>query len=93
MKGAAEFCPAWMVKDKQVYFITSHSTSSEAQYVTPDGFIGATLYGGTSDIAMIRECLDQTIKASQILNVDADFRDNMEKVLNQLYPLFLNRFN
>jgi alpha-L-fucosidase 2 len=86
MKGAAEFCLAWMVMDKQGYLITSPSTSPEAQYVTPDGFVGATLYGGTSDLAMIRECFEQTIKASQILNVDAGFRDNMKLALNQLHP-------
>ena len=86
MKGAAEFCLGWLIKDKQGYFVTSPSTSPENSYITPDGFKGATLYGATSDLAMIRECFEQTIKASRELNSDAGFRDSLETALSQLYP-------
>ena len=91
MKGAAEFCLAWLVWDKQGYLITSPSTSPEAQYITPDGFIGATLYGGTSDLAIIRECFDQSVKASRVLEVDAGFRDSLNTALNQLHPYQIGR--
>jgi alpha-L-fucosidase 2 len=86
MKGAAEFCLDWLVTDKNGNLITSPSTSPENQYLTPDGFVGATLYGGTADLAMIRECFDKTIKASKVLNVDADFRAKLETALSKLYP-------
>ncbi len=86
MKGAVEFCLAWMVKDHNGYYITSPSTSPEALYVTNDGFVGATMYGGTADLAMIRECLIQTIKASEMLNVDYEFRDSMKTALKELLP-------
>lgn len=86
MKGAATFCLAWLVKDKNGYLVTSPSTSPENLYLTPDGFRGATLYGATSDLAMIRECFVQTIKASAELHVDAGFRDSLTIALNQLYP-------
>jgi alpha-L-fucosidase 2 len=86
MKGAAEFCLGWLVKDKHGYLITSPSTSPENMYITPDGFKGATLYGSTSDLAMIRECFNQTIKAAQELNIDTGLRDSLQKAVNQLYP-------
>nr|WP_315240676.1 glycoside hydrolase family 95 protein [uncultured Flavobacterium sp.] len=86
MKGAAEFCLGWLVPDKNGNLITSPSTSPENQYKLADGFIGATLYGGTADLAMIRECFDKTIKASKILNVDADFRKKLETALSKFYP-------
>jgi alpha-L-fucosidase 2 len=86
MKGAAGFCLAWMVKDKNGYLITSPSTSPENTYITPDGFRGATLYGGTSDIAMIRECLKQTIEASEMLKIDSGFRDSLKTAISQLFP-------
>jgi alpha-L-fucosidase 2 len=54
--------------------------------VTPDGYKGATLYGGTADLAMIRELFQQTIKASETLNTDAEFRGKLEKALTKLYP-------
>jgi alpha-L-fucosidase 2 len=86
MKGAAEFCLGWLVNDKQGYLVTSPSTSPENFYITPDGFRGATLYGSTSDLAMIRECFQQTIQASKLLNLDTGFRDSLSTALNQLYP-------
>jgi len=86
MKGSAEFLLGWMVTDKNGNLITSPSTSPENQYLTSDGFVGATMYGGTADLAMIRECFDKTIKASKALNTDADFRGKLETALSKLYP-------
>ncbi|MDQ6471300.1 glycoside hydrolase family 95 protein [Flavobacterium sp. LHD-80] len=86
MKGAAEFCLGWLTTDKNGNLITSPSTSPENQYKLADGFVGATLYGGTADLAMIRECFDKTIKASKVLNVDADFRNKLEKALAKFHP-------
>ncbi|MBW4359251.1 glycoside hydrolase family 95 protein [Flavobacterium taihuense] len=86
MKGASEFFLQWMVTDKNGSLITSPSTSPENKYKTPDGFIGATLYGGMADLAMIRECFDKTIKASKVLNVDAEFSAKLETALSKFYP-------
>ncbi len=86
IKGAAEFCLEWLVEDKDGYLITSPSTSPENSYLTPDGFKGATLYGATSDLAMIRECFKQTIQASDLLGMDDGFRDSLKMALNRLYP-------
>lgn len=86
MKGAALFCLEWMVEDKDGKLITSPSTSPENKYITPTGYHGATFYGGTADIAMIRACLQQTVDASKLLNVDADFRQELESALARLLP-------
>ncbi|MFN3488740.1 MAG: glycosyl hydrolase family 95 catalytic domain-containing protein [Emticicia sp.] len=86
MQGAAQFCLEWLVEDKKGQLITSPSTSPENIYIAPDGYKGATMYGGTADLAMIRECFEQTIKASKILNTDAEFRAKLETALAQLYP-------
>jgi len=86
MKGAAEFCQGWLVEDKNGNLITSPSTSPENQYLLADGFVGATLYGGTADLAMIRECFEKTIKAAKVLNVDANFVSKLESDLTKLHP-------
>lgn len=86
MKGAAQFCKAWLVKDKNGNLITSPATSPENQYKLENGFVGATFYGGTADLAMIRECFDKTIKVSKVLNTDADFRAQLESDLVRLHP-------
>jgi len=86
MKGAAQFCLEWMVEDKNGKLITSPSTSPENKFITPEGYQGATLFGGTADLAMIRECFAQTIKASEILNTDVEFRDKLKQALQKLHP-------
>ena len=86
MKGAAQFCLEWLVEDQKGELITSPSTSPENIYKTPEGYMGATMYGGTADLAMIRECFIQTIKASEILNTDVEFRNKLELALNKLHP-------
>ncbi|MCD0464600.1 glycoside hydrolase N-terminal domain-containing protein [Flavobacterium sp. ENC] len=86
MKGASEFFLEWMTTDKNGKLITSPSTSPENKYIAPDGFIGATMYGGTADLAMIRECFEKTIKAAKVLNTDSDFRTKLEAALSKMYP-------
>ena len=86
MRGAAEFCADILVDDGKGNLVTSPSTSPENQYKTPDGFIAATMYGGTADLAMIRELFLQAIEASRILNKDAEFRHQLEEKLKKLYP-------
>jgi alpha-L-fucosidase 2 len=86
MKGAVQFCLDWLVEDKNGRLITSPSTSPENMYVTPQGYVGATMYGGTADLAMIRELFQQTIAASNVLNIDSEFRSEIEKALAKLYP-------
>ncbi|WP_394991586.1 glycosyl hydrolase family 95 catalytic domain-containing protein [Emticicia sp.] len=86
MHGAAQFCLEWLVEDNNGKLITSPSTSPENIFIAPDGYKGATMYGGSADLAMIRECFDKTIKASKILNIDADFRAKLEDAYGRLYP-------
>ncbi len=86
MKGSAQFCLSWLVEDKKGNLVTSPSTSPENIYVTPSGYRGATLYGSTADLAMIREVFEQTIKAAAILKTDADFVLKLKTALAKLYP-------
>jgi len=86
MKGAAQFCMEWLVQDKEGKLVTSPSTSPENTYVTSKGYKGATLLGGTADLAMIRELLTQTLKSANILNTDADFRERIQSTLSKLHP-------
>lgn len=85
LKGAAEFCMDWLV-EKDGKLVTSPGTSPENKYITPDGYAGATSYGNTSDLAMIRECLMDAAEASKVLGVDKSFRKRIKKTLSRLYP-------
>jgi alpha-L-fucosidase 2 len=86
MKGAANFCLNWLVEDKNGKLITSPSTSPENEFIDSKGNKGATLFGGTADLAMIRELFLQTIKTLDILKIDADFKAKIQTALDKLYP-------
>ena len=85
LKGAAEFCIDWLV-EKDGELIAKPGTSPENRYVTPEGFHGATLYGATADLAIIRECLTDAVAAARELAVDDDFVAEATDVLARLRP-------
>ena len=85
LKGAAQFCIDWLV-EKDGRLVTSPGTSPENRYVTPDGFHGATLYGATADLALVRECVTDALQAARTLGVDPDFANEAESVLVRLRP-------
>ena len=88
LKGASEFCLDWLIDNPFVKgeLITAPSTSPENEYKTTEGYHGTTCYGGTADLAIIRELLQNTIAASKILGVDKKFRREAEISLRRLHP-------
>ena len=82
LKGAALFCIDFLV-EKDGELIPSPSTSPENIYVTPSGYAGATLYGSTADLAIIRECISNAYEAAKLLG-DEDFAEEASSVLPRL---------
>lgn len=86
MKGAAQFCLDWLYEDEAGYLITGPSTSPENKFTTPDGQHAAVSAAATMDMWLIRDLFTNCIAASQILDVDADFRTQLDSALKRLYP-------
>jgi alpha-L-fucosidase 2 len=91
MKGAATFCLAWLVPDSSGNLITSPSTSPENNFKTPNGYIGSTLFGGTADLAMIRELFLDVVAAQQVLKSDPEFAAKVNNALQKLHPYKVGR--
>ena len=85
MKGAAEFCLDWLIPNPNnpQELITAPSTSPENEYVTDKGYHGMTCYGGTADLAIIRELFQNVIKAGKLCG---DTVAAYEKALARLHP-------
>lgn len=90
MKGAADFCKAWLIENpkQQGELITAPSTSPEAKYITENGYKGATLYGGTADLAIIRELLINTTHASQVCDQGMT---SYESTIKRLHPYTIGK--
>ncbi|HBF05959.1 MAG TPA: hypothetical protein DDW28_07685 [Prevotella sp.] len=93
MKGAADFLLDWLIPDPHnpKELITAPCTSPEADYITDKGYRGSTLYGGTADLAIIRELFKNTIKASKVLDIDADYRQQLQTAMNRLRPYHIGK--
>ena len=85
MKGAADFCLRWLIENPKApdELITAPSTSPENEYITDKGYHGVTCYGGTADLAIIRELFINTIAAGKVLGEN---NKAMEKALARLHP-------
>ncbi len=71
LKGASEFALDWLIENPKnpKELITAPSTSPENEYKTDKGYHGTTCYGGTADLAIIRELFINTEKAATQLGM------------------------
>ncbi len=90
MKGAADFCLKWLIENPKVKgeLITAPSTSPENEYITDKGYHGVTCYGGTADLAIIRELLLDVIAAGKICG---DNISSYQRTLNKLHPYTIGK--
>jgi alpha-L-fucosidase 2 len=89
MKGASEFMLDWLIDNpkKPGELITAPSTSPENEYKTDKGYHGMTCYGGTADLAIIRELFNNTLSAASIISAkDGEFTSCLKDALGKLHP-------
>lgn len=92
MKGAAEFLNAWLRQDDQGRWVTPVATSPENVYQLPDGRHCSVSMASTMDMSIIRDLFTSTIQASEILDVDAGFRRELQEKLENIYPFKVGRY-
>ena len=93
MRGAAEFCMAWLTENpkKPGELITAPSTSPENEYKTTKGYHGMTCYGGTADLAIMRELFKNTIEAATVLGCDKNLSQQLEATTAKLHPYTIGK--
>lgn len=84
LKGAATFCSEWLVENSKGELVTPISTSPENAYLMPDDILASVCEGSTMDMAIIRSLFSNTIKASEILEIDSAFRSEIIVKVNKL---------
>jgi len=92
MKGASQFMLHWLVVDpKSGYLVTNPSTSPE-NTVKINGKEYQLSMASTMDMSIIRELFTETIKASQILHLSAEFENELKKAKEKLYPFHIGQY-
>jgi alpha-L-fucosidase 2 len=89
LKGSAAFYNSILIKDpKSGYMVTAPSSSPENSFVMPDGSgrHASICIGATIDNQIMRELFANVITASETLEIDAAFRDQLKKRLKEIPP-------
>lgn len=91
MKGAAEFMLQWLQEDPESgYLVTNPSSSPENNFKYFDQDekeqVGVIAKATTMDMSLIRDLFVNSIHASEILEQDAPFREELKTALARLYP-------
>ncbi|MEY3051323.1 MAG: hypothetical protein RLY31_1108 [Bacteroidota bacterium] len=86
LAGASRFCLDFLTPGPNGFLVTAPSTSPENMYRTDQGYVGATLYGGTADLAMVLELFHATTAAARILDADPALPSEIAHALERLRP-------
>ena len=88
MRGAAQFFLDTLVEDPEhKWLVTNPSLSPEHQHP-----FGAALSAGPAmDEEILRDLFSHCIEASEILNIDADFRKQLDQARTRLAPLQIGK--
>jgi len=92
MKGAAEFCLAWLIEDGEGHLTTCPSESTENDFMAPDGKRAMTSAGCTMDMALIRELFGNCEEAAKLLGVDTEFATKLKAARARLVPLKIGKY-
>jgi alpha-L-fucosidase 2 len=92
MKGAAQFQLHWLLKDPASgYLVTNPSTSPE-NTLKKDGKEYQLSMASTMDMSLLRELFTALISAADLLKTDADFKAQLVKAKEQLYPYHIGQY-
>lgn len=86
MKEAAEFFVDFLTLDQDGYLSTCPAISFEQGFKKKDGTIGRLTYGPTMDNQILHDLFSNCIMASETLNIDKDFRQQIKDIRSKLRP-------
>jgi len=88
MKEAAEFFLDYLVEDPRVpgRLVSGPSVSPENRYRLPNGQVGILSMGPSMDHQIITGLFTQVIRASELLGVDAGFRERVAATKKKIPP-------
>ncbi|MDO8684852.1 MAG: glycoside hydrolase family 95 protein [Armatimonadota bacterium] len=87
MKESAQFLLDFLVEDNKGRLVTNPSHSPENSFRLPDGGTAVLCVGATMDFMVIHDLFTNCIQASEILNIDNEFREQLQATLSKLAPL------
>lgn len=88
LKGSAQFVLDFLVEGPDGFLVTAPSYSPENAFLDPTtGEETQLTYAPTMDVQIVHELFNQTVRAAEVLNTDAAFRDSLRAALDRLPPV------
>ncbi len=87
IKQAALFFVDFLTEDQDGYLSTCPAISFEESFRKKDGTPGRLTYGPTMDNQILRDLFTNCIMASEVLDIDADFRKQIKEIMSKLRPI------
>jgi alpha-L-fucosidase 2 len=91
MKEAAEFLHDYLIEDGKGHLVTNPSMSPENNYRMTNGVVAFQTVGATMDYEIIYQLFTACIQASEILNTDKNFRDQLAATLKRIPELQIGK--
>jgi alpha-L-fucosidase 2 len=91
LKGSAEFYLNILVPDSNGKLITSPSVSPENRFKTDQGVVASVVDGSAVEREIIWDLFTNTIAASKLLGLDAEFRTKLERAKAAIRPLEIGK--
>ena len=91
MKGAAQFMLGWLVKGPDGYLVTNPSTSPENDFKL-NGKAYQISMATTMDMSIIRDLFNNCIQTLSILNIDPEFKEQLDQTMQRLYPFHIGQY-
>ena len=92
MKGAAQFLLNWLIKDPKTGLLITNPSTSPENSVKIEGKEYQLSIASTMDMSITRELFAALIKTTEILKVDAAFRDQLIQSKEKLYPYHIGQY-
>ena len=94
MKGAAMFMLEWLQEDPETgYWVTNPSSSPENKFYYTDAKgvrkEGEIAKATTMDMALVWDLFSNCIRASEMLEIDEEFKERLIRSRNNMYPLHI----
>lgn len=84
IKEAAQFFVDFLIEDSEGRLVTCPSVSPENTYVLSNGQRGNLCIAPSMDSQIINDLFSACIKTSNILGIDSEFADNLNKMIDKL---------
>lgn len=92
LKGATLFMLDWLVKNDAGQWVTNPSTTPENNFMVNGKREGSVSIATTMDLSIIHDLFNNTIRAAEVLQLDAPLVARIKQTMKNMYPFHTGQY-